>query len=69
MMPTGTVKFYDGLRGFGFIKQDGDGQNIFVHERVVEKAGLLDHMTPGRNRNDHIRGTMMTIAQIACGAR
>ena len=39
-MPDGTVKFFNKMKGFGFITQDGDGQDAFVHISAVEAAGL-----------------------------
>ena len=39
-MPTGRVKFFDDVRGFGFIEPDEGGQDIFVHIRNVERAGM-----------------------------
>ena len=39
-MNTGTVKFYDAQRGFGFI-QPSDGQkDVFVHATALERAGI-----------------------------
>ena len=39
-MPTGTVKFFNTQRGFGFIQPDGGGPDVFVHITAVERAGM-----------------------------
>ncbi|TWA86260.1 CspA family cold shock protein [Azospirillum brasilense] len=36
----GTVKWFNATKGFGFIAQDGGGQDVFVHVKAVERSGL-----------------------------
>jgi CspA family cold shock protein len=40
MAMVGTVKFFNGERGYGFIKPDDGGRDVFVHITAVEGAGL-----------------------------
>ena len=42
VMPTGTVKWFNGQKGFGFIQPDNGGTDVFVHISAVERAGLRD---------------------------
>lgn len=49
-MPTGTVKWFNATKGYGFIAPDDGDKDVFVHISAVERAGLK-----GLNDNQKIR--------------
>jgi len=46
-MDTGTVKFYNYQKGFGFIAPDNGGKDVFVHATALERAGMTS-LTEGQ---------------------
>lgn len=60
-MPTGTVKFFNETKGYGFIAPDGGGQDAFVHITAVERAGmgtLRENQRIGYDLEEDRRGKM-----------
>ena len=41
-MATGTVKWFNAQKGYGFIQPEGGGKDVFVHISAVQAAGLRD---------------------------
>ena len=41
-MSTGTVKWFNATKGYGFITPEDGGKDVFVHISAVERAGLAD---------------------------
>ena len=39
-MPTGTVKWFNETKGYGFIQPDNGGKDVFVHVNAVERSGM-----------------------------
>ena len=52
-MPTGTVKWFNTTKGFGFSEPDDGGKDIFVHITAVQRSGL-----EGLNENQKVEFEM-----------
>ena len=63
-MITGTVKFFDQTKGFGFITPDEGGKDAFVHISAVERAGMVslkDNQRVGYDLEEDRRGKMAAV--------
>ena len=49
-MTTGTVKFFNTTKGFGFIAPEGGGDDVFIHITALQRAGLS-----GLNEGDKVQ--------------
>ena len=56
-MPTGTVKWFNPTKGYGFIQPQGGGKDVFVHISAVERAGLRSSMRgrPSNSNSSRVR--------------
>jgi CspA family cold shock protein len=54
-MPTGTVKWFNSQKGYGFIQPKDGGQDVFVHISAVERAAS-EALTRGRRSNSKTCG-------------
>ena len=54
-MSTGTVKWFNSSKGYGFITPDAGGQDVFVHISAVQKAGMRF-----LNENDKVSYDLVT---------
>ncbi|WP_420860859.1 cold-shock protein [Algirhabdus cladophorae] len=55
-MATGTVKWFNTTKGFGFIAPDDGGKDVFVHISAVERAGLTGLADNQKIEYDMIEG-------------
>ncbi|WP_419808628.1 cold-shock protein [Sphingomonas sp.] len=68
MSQTGTVKFFNADKGYGFIAPDGGGQDAFVHISAVERAGmatLSQDQRVGYELEEDRRGKMAAVNLVA----
>jgi CspA family cold shock protein len=67
-MTIGTVKWFNGQKGFGFIEPEGGGQDVFVHISAVERAGWTS-LTEGQKVSFEVekdsRSGKMSAGQLA----
>ncbi len=67
-MATGTVKWFNGTKGFGFIQPDDGGADVFVHISAVERAGMSS-ISEGQKLNYEIerdqRNGKMSAGQLS----
>jgi CspA family cold shock protein len=54
-MSTGTVKWFNATKGFGFIQPEDGGQDVFVHISAVERAGMRDIVEGQKLRYEMVR--------------
>ena len=68
-MPTGTVKWFNPTKGYGFIQPDDGGNDAFVHISAVEQAGLSTlnegqkvqyELAPGRDGKSSAENIVLT---------
>ena len=65
-MATGTVKWFNGQKGFGFIQPDNGGKDVFVHISAVEKAGFTGLAEGAKVSYEEVR-TRERPQQKTCG--
>ena len=53
-MPTGTVKWFNATKGYGFIQPDDGSRDVFVHVSAVERAGM-DGLEEGQKVHYEVR--------------
>ena len=69
-MQSGTVKWFNGQKGFGFIQPDNGGADVFVHISAVERAGM-GSLNEGQKVNFELerdqRSGKMSAGQLSAG--
>ncbi|MDH2352614.1 cold-shock protein [Bradyrhizobium sp. SSUT18] len=67
-MPTGFVVWFNKFKGYGFIRPDGGGSDIFVHMSAVEQAGLSTLLEGQRVSYELVSVSgKMTVSQLRIG--
>ena len=63
-MITGTVKFYNEMKGFGFIQPNDGSKDVFVHATALERAGMRN-LVEGQKINFEIEHELLTVRSAA----
>ncbi len=67
-MATGTVKWFNATKGFGFIQPDAGGADIFVHISAVQRSGMTS-LADGQKISYEIEQDRRTGRSSACSLR
>ena len=62
-MPTGTVKWFNDAKGFGFIEPEDGGEDIFAHFSAIQMDGFRTLKQGGRVRFETVQGPKGQLAQ------
>ena len=62
-MPTGTVKWFNDAKGFGFIEPEAGGEDIFAHFSAIQMEGFRTLKQGGRVRFEIVQGPKGQLAQ------
>ena len=62
-MPTGTVKWFNDAKGFGFIEPEDGGEDIFAHFSAIQMEGFRTLKQGGRVRFEIVQGPKGQLAQ------
>ncbi|MFT3665539.1 cold-shock protein [Piscinibacter sp.] len=62
-MPTGTVKWFNDTKGFGFIEPEGGGEDVFAHFSAIRMEGFRTLKQGARVRYELVQGPKGQLAQ------
>ena len=65
-MATGTVKWFNDAKGFGFIEPEGGGDDVFAHFSAVQMDGFRTLKQGGRVSYELVQGPKGSLAQNIC---